>query len=491
MLPPTEQLLLVGGDARIALDAKDSTNRYGCAPIPDPAMLAFGSSTATTISQSGFAAAERLQRRLLASDTQQGSAEYARELKRMRKELASLCELDDCSGPDIVFAASGTDLHLIAASLVAEAGPMRVIVAGAEETGKGVPLAVAGRHFSAYSALGQTVAQGKTVAANMQLEVVTIPIRTADGMPRPTTQIDREVEAHALAAAALGLHVLLIIVDVSKTGMIAPSPACAVRLRKHLGAKIDVLVDACQFRIAPATLRAYLQHELMVAITGSKFLTGPAFAGALLIPAAFSCRVRGRPLPPALSAYSARADWPVDWKAASSLDDVSNFGLLLRWEAALQELRAFRAISPAIIAQCLRAFALAINRRLNEDPAFAPLPAPHLDRQLTNEKDGWDHLPTIFPFVLQAPDNAHPLNREQTIEIYQLLQHDTSGGAPRCQLGQPVDCGERDGVPVSALRLCISARLIVEATSQGSAHIVIEKAMAVLDKAALLVRTTS
>jgi hypothetical protein len=58
----------------------------------------------------------------------------------------------------------------------------------------------------------------------------------------------------------------------------------------------------------------------------------------------------------------------------------------------------------------------------------------------------------------------------------------------RCQLGQPVACGQRDGVPVSALRLCASARLIVEATAQNGrqASAVIERALAVLEKTALL-----
>jgi hypothetical protein len=57
--------------------------------------------------------------------------------------------------------------------------------------------------------------------------------------------------------------------------------------------------------------------------------------------------------------------------------------------------------------------------------------------------------------------------------------------ALRCQVGQPVPCGHRNGVPLSALRLCASARLVVEAASGGAAQ-VIARAMAVLDKAAWL-----
>lgn len=64
-LPSTQDLLLEGGDTRILLDLLRGTNRYGCVPYPDPGMLAFGSSTASSISEDGFAAAERLRQRLL------------------------------------------------------------------------------------------------------------------------------------------------------------------------------------------------------------------------------------------------------------------------------------------------------------------------------------------------------------------------------------------------------------------------------------------
>src|SRR4051812_22451411 len=63
-LPATEQLLLEGGDLRLALDA-DGLNKYGCPAYPDPEMAPFGSSTASIISETAFNAADRLRRRLL------------------------------------------------------------------------------------------------------------------------------------------------------------------------------------------------------------------------------------------------------------------------------------------------------------------------------------------------------------------------------------------------------------------------------------------
>lgn len=55
------------------------------------------------------------------------------------------------------------------------------------------------------------------------------------------------------------------------------------------------------------------------------------------------------------------------------------------------------------------------------------------------------------------------------------------------RLGQPVPMGSSDGQPVSALRLCFSARLAVEAArSPLSLQAIINRALGVLDETAAL-----
>lgn len=501
--PATQQLLVEGGDTRIALAPGQALNQYGCPPQPDPGLLAFGSATASVISEVGFAAADDLRRRLLAADAQPQAIAYARELNRLRQELAQLCGAGDLPGVEIVFAASGTDLHLIAAQLTGSRAsvPPLALMVNAEETGSGVPAALAGRYFSAHTALGDAVSAGNAITGSGAIEVVAVPIRLADGTPRPLAAVDADIESLAAHAIAQGRRVLLILTDVSKTGLIAPSLACIASLQRRWPDALDILVDACQFRLAPSTLRAYLAHGFMVALTGSKFLTGPTFSGALLIPSAAAQRLRRHPLPRALQAYSGAADWPDGWNTAGILDNATNFGLLLRWEAAMAELRAFRAVPEADVARFLHAFARAVEHRLESDPSFELIPVPRIDRRPLIEALSWDHIPTIFPFLLHHPATRSgngPLNREQTAQVYQCLQADLSGhpglnlpiAALRYQLGQPVAFGQRHGLPVSALRLCASARLVVEATAGGrdSSAAVIERALAALDKTALLVR---
>lgn len=510
-LPDTALLLTGGGDTRIAVDPRSALNKYGCPPLPAPAFAAFASSTASTISSGAFAAADRLRSRLVEAATDEPApATYARELQRMRHELRALCGLSDVSGIDIIFGASGTDLHLIAAQLVHGPGqpPALIVMVEASETGAGVPAALAGRYFSAVAPLGDEVIEGTPALANA-VEIVAVPARRTDGSARPPAAVDAEVTEIVGAAAARGRRVLLTMVDVSKTGMIAPRPACAVALRRRWPEQVQVLVDACQFRLAPATLRAYLAAGCILALTGSKFITGPAFSGALLIPDQAVQRLCRGTLPAALRAFSARAEWPSSWPAAKSLRNAANYGLLLRWEAALHELRTFRAVPDPAAAEILCRFASAVEARLVSDPSFERLPTPTPDRGNFGSTDSWDRVPTIFPFLLRRiGPRMRPavLDRDETSRIHQWLAADAgdrlglsaadpvrSLAARSCQLGQPVPCGQRAGVPIAALRLCASARMVAEAAGLGpdGTDRLIDRAMQVLDKTALLARHLS
>jgi hypothetical protein len=510
-LPLTIQLLASGGDARILCDPANGQNQYGCASKPEPNILAFGSSTASTITPQSFDAAERLRLRLLrAARTEIPSITYARELARIRGELLGLCGLSDFPGLEAIFAASGTDIHLIAGQLAGNvtSPDLLTVMIDPAETGSGVPAALAGQHFSDCTAHGSQVTPGAPIFGGATSEVALVACRGEDGSPRAATVVDAEVEALVVDAVSAGRRVLLNLVDVSKTGIIAPSICCAMELRQRFPAAVDVLVDACQFRLAPFTVRAYLEQGFWVALTGSKFVGGPAFSGVLLLPDAASKRLRMHILSPAFSAYSARADWPQGWMARHSLNDTENYGLLLRWEAALAELRAFRSLSEADIASFLEAFAARIQRRLTTDSALWPLPVPKIDRRPLVNIHSWDNTLTIFPFILRhSAESEHqgaPLTRQETARVYKLLgranidmpdsclSSSMRAIASRyCQLGQPVQCGTYQGVPVSALRLCASVRLIVDAVSkQGrGAEAVIAEALLTLDKSALLATT--
>jgi hypothetical protein len=504
-IPSTCQLLTEGGDDRIALDPSGIANRYGCRPLPDSGLAAFGSATASTISEVGYAAAEQLRNRLFSASQDEAQAGiYLREICRIRSELMDLCGLTRFYGLETIFSPSGTELHMLAARLISRGGTVKTLatMVQATETGSGVCSALAGKMYVRYSSQNGL---GSYLLPDNAIDVAAVKVRAQDCRPLPAGTVDDEIEAMVSAAVARYDRVLITLTDVSKTGVLAPSPSRVLDLKARWPDIIEILVDAAQFRLAPASLRGYLDADCMVAITGSKFIGGPIFSAALLVPAAALGRLMKHPLEPAIRATCARAEWPQNSNGIEALPEASNYGLLLRWEAALAELRAFRAVPETDVRSVVRKFYDAIASRLSEDPHFETLEQPILDRRPLVSPDCWDQIPTIVPFLLfrKSPGGKRtPLALDETKKIYNLIRRsvatqtcekDDGIASLRCELGQPVLCGEWHGVQVSALRLCLSARLIVEAVNGGDRSIerVIDRGLGVLDKAAFLVRNPS
>ena len=494
--PPIEALALLtsGGDDRITLDAISGQNRYGCGPQPDAGIAAFGSSTASTISTAAFAAVERLAGRLSEEAARESEPElYRQELERIRTKLTWLLGLQDMAGLKTILSPSGTDLHRVALCLTASGAvsPPLVILPEPYETGSGVVAALGGQ-VGPTASLRAAMAAPNLEAALLQPQIMTAPSRAADGSLRPAHQIDEEIAAIASVAARSGRKVLLVMMDVSKTGLISPSVACAQDLKQRFPEQVEVMVDGCQLRLAPQTLAAYLRQDFMVAITGSKFMTGPAFSAALLVPEGAAARMQAGRLPGALADFCVQGELPEGWRGAPALKARSNFGLVLRWEAALEELRRFTALPPAAVTQFFSDFAEAASERLAEDDAFEAVAVRPLERTGLGAAPSWDRVQTIFPFFLKR--GARMMMPVETLGVQRLMATDLGEwagwdtAARRVQLGQPVHCGKRGGTELTALRLCLSARLAVDALAPGGcgAATMIDEALEALDKCSWL-----
>jgi len=447
------QWLVAGGDQRIVPDPETGRNQYGCTVQPDADLIALGSSTASVISAGAWDEVSQLENH--------SSDEYA--WNDMRQQLRDFVGVAD--DVDVVFAASGTDAHHIVAQYVQMVTPqaLATIMVAPEETGSGVAAALA--------------QDGRLLT--------TIALREQDGHSRNSALIDADVEVAALAAIAQQQHVLINLIDVSKTGMIAPDPACVAGLRARYPAQITVVVDASQFRLSPATLQHYLQQNYVVVITGSKFITGPCFSGAILIPQPITQHWRQYPVPASLQAASYPLDWPRGFDVSALKQPSSNHGLYLRWRAALYEMRVFHQLDSRDVQQFLGEFSAAIHSKLDAHSTFELLPVPGLQRT----RQAWDSEPSIFSFVLYR--DQQPLTQSQTLAIYQQLSA-ISSSVQRFQLGQPVPCGVRAGIPVSALRISASARLLVAALAPNGVGraTVIAWAMLALDRIVSLVNNS-
>ncbi len=476
VLGPTEYLLTTGGDVRQKLDPLTGLNRYGCSPRPRPWAVTYASSTASSISERGYAAAEQCRRWLLADVAKTGEMDAARVLaQEIKSEVRAFYGL--ANAIEVVLAASGTDTEFATLAFALAADPRRPldsILVAPEETGTGVPLAALGRHFAESSALGEPVSKGDLLEGfNADVSTIGVALRESDGAVRDLADVENEIARTVQASISQGRRVLLHALDLSKTGLLGPRPAFISSLLAAYPDRLDVVLDACQARLEPASLRHYLDIGCMVQVTGSKFFTGPPFAGALLLPPKIGRRLaETEALPAGLARYAWRYEWPGDVKA-DVLSGQVNYGLLLRWVAALAEMRAFAKVPASERFAILRRFGETVRRLTEASPDIELLEIPSLDRA---DADGWDRLRTIFAMqVLErgAEDGARPLSLDELTEIYRLLNRDCSPAVPedahgtdarlaatRCHIGQPVVIGTKDGEPIAALRISAGARLV-------------------------------
>lgn len=471
LFAPLEWLLASGGDGRLALAGPARLNRYGCALHPVAGILAFASSTASTISQRGFARADAARHALLGRAIEVGFAEaFDSRLEAMRGEFLAIWGIgaESC---DVVWAPSGTDAQLLAlfAAQTALGGAVETIVVAADETGSGAAFTAEGRHFDTRTALDVAVAQGAAIAG-LSCPTTAVRLTNEDGTRRTPDEIDAAVAAAIAKARARGRGVVVHAMDSSKFGRRAPSRSLLDALD---GARdVVVVVDACQARLGRDRLKAQLARGRLVLLTGSKFFGGPAFSGALLVPPRLGEAVARATPPTGLIDYTARSDWPAAWTAlrAHFLPE-PNFGLWLRWEAALAEMAAYFAVPQDARAALLADFATGVGARLSASTALAPLPT-----HAAEDDDSEFASPTIFPFVIRR--GGAPIPAEECAAIHRALYRDLSLdfadddarrhlAATLCHIGQPVRL-KSEGVDTAALRISAGARLVSDCRCEGA-----------------------
>jgi len=477
LFTPLDTLLVSGGDPRLALDATDRVNLYGCAASPEPELWNFASSTASTISQAGYdraaLAREELVHKCLFDEVE---VAFDARCEDMRSELRGHLQLPP--RVEIVFSPSGTDsqLHALFLARAVLGAPPVTIVVGAEQTGSGTIHTARGHHFSSMTASGLAVRKDGAVVGLAGASLA-LPLLG----PGPAIAMRGDADAAVLRAVeatiAQGAPVLLQIMDASKLGWRAPSAACLDEIARRWPRKVQIVVDACQARLGRRRLRSYLDRGYMVLISGSKFFGGPAFSGALLVPKGLSRpldRIEG--IAPGIFDYAGRCDWPMAWTMLRSrFERRPNFGQWLRWEAALAEIGGYYAVPGAFRAKMLAELAAGIDSMIALSPSLRSVPTAMNAADADDEEFAQT---TIFPFMLLR--GGKPISTAETNAIHQALARDMSQAisgtaadrqvaAQRCLIGQPVRLARQDAAPQAVLRLCVGARLVTEAWSPEAA----------------------
>jgi hypothetical protein len=479
LFAPLHMLLLEGGDARLAVDSVSGRNAYGCRALPGGGTTGFSSSTATPVSQRAYARAAAARETLMQSAISDGlETAFDGRMEAMRGELKAHLGLQQ-SGAEVVFSASGTDAQLQALFLTrALHGPaLTSIVVASDQTGSGTAFTCRGLHFADRTSSGVAVRKGEPVCRQAgAVSSVSLPLRNEHGEIRSRTEYDGLVTDAAERAIAAGNTVLLQIMDSSKLGWRLPSDPCVLGLMARWPGRVQIVVDACQMRSSRQRIGAYLDRGYMVLLTGSKYFGGPAFSGALLVPAALSdeIAVRGA-IAAELEQYASRGDWPERWPGRRpQFRGRPNFGMWLRWEAALEEMRAYYAIPEAFRRTALATLGSGIASHIASSRSLRPLPQPQNPIDPDVDVDEL-LLPTIFGFTIDqngrvaSPDRARAIQGVLARDIRNaLIADDPESAAQSYLIGQPVGWSLPDGTSAAALRLCISARHVTECWSAGA-----------------------
>jgi hypothetical protein len=475
LFAPLDRLLGCGGDARLDIDPTSHLNAYGCRPFPCPDTLSYASSTATSISPRAYDRVREARESLMRSAIAVGfDAAFDARVESMRGRLKTYLGLSETT--DVVFSPSGTDAQLQALFLTrALLGPaLTTVIVAADQTGSGTADTASGHHFGAATANGSRVRKGAPIAGlSDSVASLALPLFDAACGFRPQAENDARVLGAVERSVASGTNVLLQIMDSSKLGWRVPSDQCLDEILARWPDQVQVVVDACQMRLDRPRLRKYLARGYMVIVTGSKFFTGPAFSGALLIPSGLSQSLGAvTAVASGLRDYSSRSDWPMGWTILRSQFQIrANLGQWLRWEAALEEIRAYYGVPDQFRRLALTTFGAGVARIIASSPSLRLLP---LQQRPVNAGAEDEELaqPTIFPFVISHGERV--LSLDDCRKIYRALGENacaTNGNehpeiATRvCLVGQPVALGGLPPHPTAALRICAGARLATETWS--------------------------
>ncbi|MFB9052285.1 hypothetical protein ACFFVB_04265 [Formosa undariae] len=473
---PTEYLLMSGGDLRLNIDEIDLLNKYGCRPFPRPDAFTFASSTATSVSNYAFDKAAKVRSILIKDSLKNGfkdtTMSYAESLKNNLKNLFELN--DECQ---IIFSPSGTDSSLQVAAItqiITEKEITHVLIAS-DETGSGVAGALNGCHFENTTALNFPVKKGDKIDGFRPVDIIKIPFRDESGKLKSADQLDAEILDVILETNKQGKQIVLHVMDHSKLGYQSPSEDMMQKLSEAEDLSLQIVVDAAQLRLDPTDIQNYLNKDYIVSITGSKYFTGPPYAGALIIPERIGKQIESAktPLPSSLNQYYNRSDWPAAWTCSKNLSVGFNYGSYMRWNAAIVEMDRYYKTPILYRNLGIEMFCNFIEDSIKDAPFLEQLYTDLTKTDSTTVHEfGIRNIRTIFPFFIIKDNEA--LSVDNVKKLYKLLNSDISElfegypletvrlAAQRCHIGQAVNVKYGNDLQSAILRISLGARVISE-----------------------------
>ncbi len=496
---PLEVVMTQGGDDRIIIPAGAAVNKYFTGPLCDPRTIARSSSTSSSVSLSGFDAARKLFDRLRSAQAA-GSAEQLFDLSMhaVREEIKHFWgsrALKPCS---VITTPSGSDGEMLPAFAAlarhslwgiktdSEANHLVTnIVIASGEVGSGTALAAGLKHFSSLVPSGNLVVNGTSITGvtGNEVAVVELKIRDEQGVVIPADELENSIAIILQKAIEQeGQIGVLHMVHACKTGIGAPRENFVQAMKSLYKDKLVVVIDAAQLRMDEPVVSSWLDKGFWVVITGSKFLGGPSFSGAVLIPkdeAASFGQISAEKIPAGLGDYFTQADCDEYFdNFKQALPGWYNVGLVLRWQAALAEASRFYTTNSLRRDRGLALWARDVRAFIDRSPILTLLENITKSEPSGVFAENIGTCNTVISFGVRAQTAAgenNYLNMAQLRKVHQLMTLDLRPLLPGlsvqasdiaktlCLIGQPVQIGTA-GPCQAVLRMAIGAPELFKVT---------------------------
>ena len=419
---PFDELVCRGGDERLDL-VEGRTNKYHVHPSRYQDVFNRGSCTCSPFSPDGYKAAYNLYQRLGSIGFEQAQNEQIRGIK-------NLINYEGHDSFHVFFAPSGSDLcyyQLLFAQLINPGKDVVNLVTCPEELGSGSISALKGQFYSDKNQFGNTICSGEPLSQATNVIYKPLPARDSSGKicnhNKNIVQIVQEHYKNYTVNANLVIG--------SKSGI-----EDNISVVSHVPEGVLWTIDLCQFRASRVLINGLLGMNCSVMLTGSKFYQTPPFCAALLVPKILTERFTCfepeviRPFGNIFSKYDVPAELG---GIRRHLPEFHNYGLLLRWEAAIREMLLSAEVGVydqnKVIDEWYR---FTINRLLKSQ-YFRLMPG----QDVTNK--------TIISFRVKAgPDTF--LDYQQLKGLYDSIcggRVTGLNGYERVLFGQPVKYGDR------------------------------------------------
>lgn len=415
--PSFEKLIVSGGDSRLDL-LENGLNKYNVDPCDFRSTFSRASCTCSPFSPDGYEAAYSLYNKLSELDFDEVRNQQTAKIK-------SLLNYEQKDRFHVFYAPSGSDLcyySLLFSKLISPDRDIFNVITCPEELGSGSLNAHAGRYFDTRNQFGETIASGSKLSDELIVDSAEFSARDADGEIVNHSQaildeIHNRYHSHSVTAN---------LVIGSKSG-IENNTTIVSR------APEDVLwtIDLCQFRASRVLINGLLGMNCCVMLTGSKFYQSPPFCAVVLVPKTITEKFREDALANAhmFRNIFASHDIPAEFPSIREhLRDFRNYGLLLRWQAALAEMSALAELDSFRINQAVGKWNEFAVNKLNSESIFEIMPG----QKITNK--------TIISFRVKKGANDY-FSHSELRNLYNRIcqkRFDNMQPFEKLLIGQPV-----------------------------------------------------